>query len=257
MSTATGFYTPGEGWLYRLDPRAKLYAAALGVVLGLMMGHPAQLALLLVVLHIMLLAGGIRVAQVGGLWWRLAWLAVMVVGFQALLTPDTAPPLLTLGFVRATRAGLLLGTVFALRISAAVFATGLLLFTTSPDRLVQGLLRLGLPYTAGLTVWLALRYLGTLAALYTTIAEAQQARGWPPDGTGPIARVRALLPTLVALIVASLRLSDGLALGLAARGMAAPYPRTTLYPLRMRPADWLALAVFTLVFAGALVIRGL
>ena len=108
-----------------------------------------------------------------------------------------------------------------------------------------------MPYAVGLTVWLALRYLGTLGGLYTSIAEAQQARGLVVKGR-LWKRARSIVPTLVALIIASLRRSDALALGLAARGLGAPYRRTTLHPLRMRPADWLALVAMTLFFGVVL-----
>lgn len=64
------------------------------------------------------------------------------------------------------------------------------------------------------------------------------------------------MPTLVALIVATLRLSDSLALGLAARGFGLAArrgtPRTTLHEITLRRADWLALAVTTAAFAAVL-----
>jgi energy-coupling factor transporter transmembrane protein EcfT len=60
-------------------------------------------------------------------------------------------------------------------------------------------------------------------------------------------RVRALFPVLVAMLVATLHAVERLAMALEARGFGGPATRTALRPLRMRPADWLAL---TLVLAA-------
>jgi energy-coupling factor transport system permease protein len=252
MTLGAGLYVPGESWLYHLDPRVKLYFSLVGVVTGLVLGHPLPLLGLTVFINVVLLAGGVSPGRTARLWRQLAPLMLMIVGFQSILTPDVAPPLAALGPIRITASGLLLGSVFALRIAAGVFATGLLLLTTSPDSLVRGLVGVGLPYAIGLTIWLALRYLGTLGQLYTSIAEAQQARGWVVTQRNLWKRARAVVPTLVALTIASLRLSDNLALGLAARGMSAPYPRTSLRPLRLTLTDWVALGLITLIFGTAL-----
>jgi energy-coupling factor transport system permease protein len=254
MTLGVGLYVRGSSWLYRLDPRVKLYFSLLGVVTGLVLGHPLPLLGLATFINVILLAGGVPLGRVARLWRQLAPLMLMIVAFQSILTPDIAPPLGALGPVSLTASGLLLGSVFALRIAAGVFATGLLLFTTSPDSLVRGLVGIGLPYPIGLTIWLALRYLGTLGQLYTSIAEAQQARGWVVTQRNLWKRARAVVPTLVALTIASLRLSDNLALGLAARGMGAPYPRTSLRPLRLTASDWLALGLVTFIFGAILTI---
>jgi energy-coupling factor transport system permease protein len=92
-------------------------------------------------------------------------------------------------------------------------------------------------------IGLAVHYLGTLGTKYSSILEAQQARGLDLAGRGLLKRARAFVPVLVALVIASLRLSDTLSLGLAARGFGMPGPRTYLYDLRLRWADWLTLGL--------------
>ena len=131
----------------------------------------------------------------------------------------------------------------------------MLLLTTDPNELVQGLVKLGLPYPWGLTVGLAIRYLPTTYGLFVTINEAQQARGWIVGKGSLVQRGRSYLPILVATIIAALRLSDGLGLALAARGLGYPARRTVLHDIRLRPADWLVVAVATVLFAGLLVLR--
>jgi energy-coupling factor transport system permease protein len=179
----------------------------------------------------------------------------MILVLQPLFVPGPGPDLFSLGPVRLTTFGLLEGLSFALRAATLAFVAATLLLTTEPTNLVRGLTKLGLPYTWGLTVGLAIRYLPTTYSLYVTINEAQQARGWIVGKGNLLERARSYLPTLVATIIAALRLSDGLALALAARGLGYPTQRTVLHDIRMRRADWLAVALATALSAGLLVLR--
>jgi energy-coupling factor transport system permease protein len=121
--------------------------------------------------------------------------------------------------------------------------------------LVQGLVKMGLPYPWGLTVGLAIRHLPTTYGLFVTIGEAQQARGWIVGEGTLVQRARSYLPILVATIIAALRLSDNLGLALAARGLGYPARRTTLHDISFGPADWLAVASTTLLAAGLVALR--
>jgi len=114
---------------------------------------------------------------------------------------------------------------------------------TTPERdLVQGLVRLGLPVSWGLVLAMALRYPATLRELFFTVREAQQSRGLRLEGRG-LRRARAHLPILIAMLVAALRSIERLAMALEARGFGGPARRSSLRVLRMRPLDWLTLAI--------------
>jgi energy-coupling factor transport system permease protein len=122
-------------------------------------------------------------------------------------------------------------------VDALAFAFLVLLFSTDQARLVRGLVKLGLPYEWGLTLAIALRYLPTLYGIYTTVSEAQQARGWVIGEGRFVQRIKSYLPILVAIIVTSLRLADNLSLALAARGFQSGDKRTHLRELKLGPAD--------------------
>ena len=104
---------------------------------------------------------------------------------------------------------------------------------------------------------MGLRYPSTLQGRYQMTLEAQQARGLRLEGRGPVGRVRAQLPVLIALMVATLRLIDQLAMALEARGFGGPARRTSLRRLRMRGADWLALGVVVVGASAVLAARTL
>lgn len=243
-------------WLTRLDPRVKLWFVLLGVMLCLFADPLGVLISVVVAAHLILLAGGITGRHLRRIWTALSPILIVILILQPIFSSGEGAVVWSIGSLVVTRAGLLIGVRYALRVAGAAFVVLTLVLTTPVDRLVRALEKLGLPYTWALTIGLALRYLGTLGDLYTSISEAQQARGWDLSQGRMLKRARAFIPTLVALIVASLRLSDGLALGLAARGFGASIgrPRTVLDDIAMRRADWLAFAIasgaFAAVFAG-------
>lgn len=255
MSQHFDLYLAGTSWLHRLDPRTKLWLVLLAGAGGLLFRHVAMLAGLLLLAHLALLSARIPPARLRWLWARLMPLLVMILILQPLFAPGPGPDLLRLGPIRLTLAGLLEGVSFALRMAALAFTATTLLLTTESTALVQGLVRLGLPYPWGLTVDLAIRYLPTTHGLFVTMREAQQARGWIVNRGNVLQRARSYVPILVATIIAALRLSDHLGLALAARGLGYPARRTTLHDIHFSKLDWLVLASLTLAFGGLLILR--
>jgi energy-coupling factor transport system permease protein len=253
MSHRFDFYLPRESWLHRLDPRTKLGLALVAGAAGLMFKHIGIQAALVVIAHLGLLSARIPPDRIRWLWVRLAPLLAMILVLQPLFAPGPGPDLLRVGPVRLTVAGILDGVSFALRAAALAFVAGLLLLTTDPSKMVQGLVRLGLPYPWGLTVGLAIRYLPTTFGLFVRVGEAQQARGWIVGQGNLVQRARSYLPILVATIIAALRLSDNLGLALAARGLGYPVQRATLHAIRFRAWDWL-LVTASVIALGALVV---
>ena len=244
-----------DSWLHRLDPRAKLWAVLLAMAVGILFRHVGVLAGLLLASHIGLFSARIPRHRIRWFWARLAPLLVMILILQPLFAPGSGPDLLRLGPLRLTLPGILGGVSFALRVVALAFVVAILLLTTEMTDLVQGLVKLGLPYTWGLTVGLSIRHLPTTYSLFSTISEAQQARGWIIGEGNILKRAQSYLPILVATVIAVLRLSDQLALALAARGLGYPAQRTVLHDLRFRPSDYAVVVVTTIAIAGVLYAR--
>lgn len=255
MSQRFELYLPRDSWLHRLDPRAKLWAVLLAGSAGLMFKQISVLAGFLILAHLVLLSARISADRIRWLWSRLAPLLMLILVLQPIFSPGAGTELLRLGPIRVTTSGILEGVSFALRAAALAFVAATLLLTTDPARLVQGLVKLGLPYPWGLTIGLSIRYLPTTYGLFVTISEAQQARGWIVGQGGFVRQARSYLPILVATIIAALRLSDNLGLALAARGLGYPTRRTVLHDVRFTPVDWLAVALVTVAFVGLVVLR--
>lgn len=253
MSVALDFYVHRDSWLHRLDPRVKLWGTLLGFVAAFMLPTLWAQAAFLLGLHLLLLCNHVPWAMLGRLWRQMALLAVLILALQPFFAPS-GDALVTLGPLRLTVGGLLQAAQLAVRALVIAFIVGVLLFTTDQRALVQAFVRLGLPYTWGLTFSLTLRFLPAIQQLFATVREAQAARGWVAEGN-LFRRFREYLPVLVAVIIGTLRMSDQLTLALAARGMAATTPRTVWRDLRMRGMDWGVLAGITLAFGALLLWR--
>jgi energy-coupling factor transport system permease protein len=240
-----------DTWLSRLDPRVKLWFGLLGMIAGVVSSTILLLLILLALAHVVLLAGGIPARRFTTFWLTLLPVLLIILVMQPLITSGETL-LVQIGPLRITWEGLYAGIIYGLRLAAVTFVMLIPFATTLTPKLVRGMVKLGLPYTLGMTIGLALNYLGTVGNLYITVSDAQQARGWDLSQRGVIKRARATVPTLIAVIIASLRLSDTLALGLAARGFGLARPRTIYHDIRMTPFDWAAAVITTLAFAAIL-----
>lgn len=246
---------PGDSWLHRLDPRATLFLVSALLVAALVMRHLVFLAGLLLLTHVMLLSAGVPWDRLRWLWARMAPLTLFILLLQPLFASGEGAVLLTMGPVTITVGGVWDALSFALRANAMAFTAAILLFVTDQQDLVRGLVRLGLPYDYGMTFSLALRYLPTTYGLWLSISDAQRVRGWTPERQHWWQRLRAYLPVLVAVVIASLRFSDELGLALAARGFGALHPRSVWHEVRFVAADWVVCALVALFLAALLLAR--
>ena len=102
---------------------------------------------------------------------------------------------------------------------------------------------------------LMLRFVPTIADETSAILDAQSMRGGGLDEGGPLRRIRAIVPVVVALLASCLRHADGLSRALDARCYEGGGGRTHLHEQRLGHRDAVATAV-TLAFLAALVALG-
>ncbi len=255
MSFAFDLYVDRSSWLHRLDPRTKLAFVVLSSILLLNYSHLLVSAAFLLGIHGILWSGKVPASRVRWAWQRMWPITFLILFLWPIFYPQGNEVLLQVWRVRITTQSLLQGLSTALRVDALAFAFLVLLFSTDQARLVRGLVKLGLPYEWGLTLAIALRYLPTLYGIYTTVSEAQQARGWVIGKGGFIQRIKSYLPILVAVIVTALRLADNLSMALAARGFQSGTRRTYLRELKLGLADKICLPLFAVSLIVFLIVR--
>ncbi len=248
-------YHARSGWLHRLDPRTKLLGVACALLLLVSLNHLGLLALALAALVLVHLSAGTPRERLAFVLRALLPVSLMAFALRAVFHPE-GTTLLALGPLRLTAVGLARGAVLALRLQAMALAVFAWLFTTEPTDLVQGLVRLGLPYTWGLTLALAMRYIPAFQDTFRRVSDAQQARGLDLAGTAGLARLRRMMPMFVAMVISVLRSSESLARALEARALGAPgVRRTYLRDLRFGGRDVLASLFLVALTAGLLYLR--
>ncbi len=251
MSLSVDLYVSADSWLHRLDPRVKLWGVAAGTIVAFLLPDPAVLLILLGGLIGLLRAGRVPMPRLRWALRSLLPLTMLILLIQPWFVGE-GRELLALGPLRLTTGGLTTALSFAIRANLLALLALLPLLTTRHDDLVRGLVQLGLPYPWGLTITLALRYIPIAAGLFITIRQAQEARGLDLAHGNLLRRVGLYVPILTALVIASVRLSDQLAMAMAVRGLGVG-PRTERRVLVMTGADWwAALAVAILLSAAGL-----
>ncbi len=248
MSFIFDIYIPGSSFLHNLDPRVKLWGALCSVVMVFWLPGLLLPAILLSLFHLVLLMAGVSARRLLKVWRQMAVLVALILFLQPFFHPD-GRVIIALGPLKVTFEGIYDALRLAIRAMGFTFAFAIVLFSTEHPMLVLAFVRLGLPYTWGLTISLALRFLPAIQNLFHAIRDAQAARGWLASG-GIFKRFREYFPVLIAVIVGTLRMSDQLTLALAARGLDTSDPRSRWHDLHMRASDWAWIAVLTFGFTG-------
>ncbi|MHB1317019.1 MAG: energy-coupling factor transporter transmembrane component T family protein [Anaerolineae bacterium] len=263
MSPVYDLYQPGRSWLHRVDPRVKL-AFVLCASLCLLVTVNLWLILaMLVLMHVLLLSAGVSLSRIGGVWRVVLPTVLLIAILWVLLNPTSGRAWVIWGAHDGVRIGplnLAHGLAIGLRIAALALAVFVWLYTTDAGSLVLSLVALGLPYTWGLTAGMALRYLPTMAGVFRSISEAQQARSLDLHAGGLVQRARAYIPISVAMLISALRTAQSVSYGLESRALGATPRRTYLHRLHVRSVDVvyaLAILLVTAGYLGARVAYGL
>lgn len=250
-----GMYVATETVIHRIDPRVKMGATLLLMVLPFAApGWPSSLLLVAAVLIIAALAAVPAIALLRTL--RTAfWLGFFMFFFYAFSTPG--PAAITWAKLTITWTGLLAGGAQIYRLCLLVVISSLFSYTTSPAQLAHGmeallapLQKLGLPtQDLSMVLTIAMRFVPTMAQQIDKLAKAQRARGLD-YGNAPWNRVRSWVPMFVPLFVAAFRRADHLATAMEARGFRGTAQRTHMFQLELTKLDLFA-ALTVLAVTGA------
>ncbi|HHX44477.1 MAG TPA: energy-coupling factor transporter transmembrane protein EcfT [Chloroflexi bacterium] len=237
MSVRYDLYQPSDSWLHRLDPRVKLlFVASISAILLMSRNVWVMLAALAAV-HAALWSAGIAGRRIAWVWRVTLPTMVLIAVLWVVLNPGEGPALLAVWFLRVTVETIAEGLALALRIGALAFAVFTWLFTTDQATLVRGLVSLGMSHSWGLILAMALRYLPTMAGTFRVVSDAQQARALDLTRGNLVARARAYLPIVVAMLITALRTAENLSRALESRALGAGVRRTYYRQLHYRRVD--------------------
>lgn len=218
-----------DTFFHRLDPRVKIALTLLFSLVGPLMNSPVALAgLTLLAASYMLFAGLWRILLCVTGFFLLSM--VMYVFFEALIF--RRPPryleylTLTLTMLPIMCGGLLLG------------------MTTSLEKLITGLGKLGMPAGMRYAIMVAMRYVAILGRELRHVVQAMRVRGvmpgWKDFFKKPLPALRILL---VPLLIRSFKVADRMGAAAELRGLSAPGNSLSLAELELTADDLVFLSV--------------
>ena len=251
-----GQYIPGNSVIHGLDPRTKILATTLLIVVLFMVNSFWGYAV--VALGI---AAVIRASEIP---WKyvlrglrpLLVILILTVSLHLFMTEGRV--ILQIWFLKVTWEGLVRGVMMGSRLVLLIVGTSLLTLTTSPIQLTDGIesllkpgKKIGIPaHELAMMMTIALRFIPTLLEETEKIMKAQMARGADFQSGGIMQRAKNLVPLLVPLFVNAFRRADDLAIAMEARGYRGGEGRTKFRELKFQRIDAVALTAtvcFTIV----------
>lgn len=241
-----GSYYPGEGVLYRLDPRTKLLGGIAFLIISLMARTPA--ALVPLALFVAALYALARIPAGRAVRSLVPLLGiVVVVGVLNLFTDHGGRVLVRLWVLQISEGSLASFGFISVRMLLMMCAMSLVTMTTmtldlthAVERLLAPLARLGVPaHEIGMMLGIALRFMPQFATEFVQTYRAQVSRGARLAG-GPFGAVRMLSSVAVPLFASVFRHAETLSAAMDARCYHGEQGRTRLHPLRFAVRDGLA-----------------
>ncbi len=251
-----GQYFPGNSIIHRLDPRTKLIALVVFIVVLFTAASWVSYGIVFAFLATVIAISKIPVkAIVKGL--KPLILILVFTGLLNLLFTTGETVLVSFWRFTITMEGVTRAVFMVVRILMLVSGTFLLTYTTSPISLTDGLESLLNPlkkihmpvHELAMMMCIALRFIPTLIEETDKIMSAQKARGADFENGNLMERVKALIPILVPLFISAFRRADELATAMECRCYQGGDGRTKMKLLRMKRHDLGAFGVLAALTA--------
>ncbi len=257
-----GQFFPGNSLIHRLDPRFKIIATILFIVMLfsgdslLCLGIGAFFTVMIVLMTkipLKMYAKSIK---------PLLPFLVITAAINLFLV-SSGNILWKWKFLKITDEGVNLSIFMIVRIVLLIVGSSVLTYTTSPitltdaiERLLSPLKKLKVPiHELAMMMSIALRFIPTLIEETDKIISAQKARGAEIDSGSFMTRTKNLISILVPLFISAFRRADELATAMECRCYNGGKGRTRLRRLQSAPRDYIALVV-TVLFLAAVIIIG-
>ncbi|MHC5228278.1 energy-coupling factor transporter transmembrane component T family protein [Enterococcus sp. LJL99] len=246
-----GRYIPGDSFIHKMDPRAKLIASFyfIGIIFlannwqtYVAMGLFTLLAILLSKIDLRFFIRGVK---------PLIWLILFTVALQVLFTRG-GTVYFEWGIFSISEFGVINGLLMFSRFILIIFMSTLLTLTTPPldlsdaiEYLLRPLKVIRFPvHEVSLMLSIALRFVPTLMDETEKIMNAQRARGVDFGEGNLIQKMKAVVPLLIPLFVSSFNRAEDLAIAMEARGYQGGDGRTKYRVLHWHQRDTVVMLAF-------------
>lgn len=257
-----GQYIPGDSFVHKLDPRAKIMLSILYIIdLFLIKDFQGYIIIFLFTM-LAIATSKIQLKYIYKGLKPIFVLMLITALFNVFLTKGENL-IFELGFLKVYKEGILLAVFMVLRLTFLIIGTSLLTLTTSPIELTDGIEKLLNPYRKigvpahelAMMMTIALRFIPTLMDETDKIMKAQKARGADFESGNLVQRAKNLIPLLVPLFISSFRRADELAMAMEARCYRGGEGRTRMKILKLTSKDAVAIVIFVCLTIGIVYMR--
>lgn len=254
-----GQYYPTDSPVHRLDPRIKIMLTLAYVVLVFFVTNWLGYAFLLFGISLACFLAKVPASYLLKSLRPLRFILIFTFVLNLFFTRGNVV-WIDWWIFRITEEAFYRAAFFALRMVFLVAGTGMLMLTTSPITLTDGIERLLSPlkvfrfpsHELAMMMTIALRFIPTLLDEADKIMKAQMARGADFESGKLFARAKAMVPLMVPLFVSAFRRADELAMAMESRCYHGGSGRTRMRVLRLRWQDLLSVALLAGLFAATI-----
>lgn len=247
QNTAT-LFVESDSWIQRLHPFTKLcYIMLTGVAI---FAGPSTwvLDVLLVLMNILLAAGGRMLKSLWPVLLRIIVpLAVFMIPIHSFLHPDNQVALIHIYGLTLYQEGMTFALTILLQITAVLLASLLFVLSTHPADLITAISQTGNSPSLAYILGSPLLLISAMRERVTTIQSAQRARGLHTDGN-VIRRCCSLAPLVVPLVMGAIIETEQRSIALEVRGFTSHNAKTSLRTLADSTPEQIArwvMATFT------------
>ena len=256
-----GQFYPGNSVIHRMDPRTKILWTLFYIILLFFVKNAVGFGLFVIATAIIISLTKIKPRFILKGLKPILFLLIFTAAINIFMTGET--PLFKIGFLTATKEGVIFAAFMALRLTLLVIGTSILTYTTSPimltdgiERLLAPLSKIGVPsHAIAMMMTIALRFIPTIMEETDKIMKAQSARGADFESGNIIKRAKAMTPLLIPLFISAFRRADELATAMECRGYQGGEGRTRLKQLKMTKIDYLSFFVMILFLLAVILLN--
>lgn len=258
-----GNFYPSDSVIHKLDPRVKLITTLLFLVELFVFNNFFCYVILTVFLGLIITASKVPLKLI----LRGSKAIVFVIMFTSVVNIFVIDgnTLVKIGGLRITDNGLNTTIFITIRLMYIYISSSILMFTTTPNNLTDGMAKLLEPlkkikvpvHDLSMITSITLRFIPVLSEEATKIMKAQTARGVNFRQKKIIKRIKNYIPMMLPLFVSSFRRSNELAMAMIARGYRGDYGRSKMRPLYYQKQDIVVYFILSFFFVVLIILKKL
>ena len=244
MKTRLLTYQPGNTFLHRTNPIAKLILAT-SVVISVFIAKQYSALIAIAAIIFIGMAFTRVVKTLSGLIKAMLIISCVMFLLQTVIAQSG-----NYIFLWFTLHGIDIGAKAALRLFCFAFPLVTVLTVTKLNDLANAVVQyLHVPYCYAFTITTAVRFVPIFAYEMSQITEAQMARGVEYDTKNPFKKIKLMMPLIVPLLVSSVRKADSSALAAEERGFYLRTRKSSYYKYQFGWRGFLSVFISALIIA--------